>query len=264
MDDSGYVLMRINPAHIAYPEVMRVVFGEPEPILSQFNAAYATLLNLFRTMGFGLLDVYPRSLHCFQSSRKKQKEARHLLERKMALLRDTGYLSEQGLSEKGEFASSLFGYEFMLAEMHQGGVLSTLDPVHLCVLLSSFVFEPRKDTFEPKLSPSVRKLSRLAEEYHQGVCASEIRYRVYPLTKAPHFQLAPAIEAWARGMEFDSLFRLTSCDEGELIRNFRMVIQLLRELIHAEPTQPALIQKAQRALTLINRDIVDAEKQLRA
>lgn len=264
MDDSGFVTMRVNPNHIAYPEVLRVVFGEPEPILSQFNAAYATLLNLFRSMGFGLLDVYPRSLHCFQSSRKKQKEARHLLERKIALLRDMGYLTEAGLTEKGEFAASLFGYEFLLAEMHEGGVLSTLDPVHLCVLLSSFVFEPRKDDSEPRLSPHTRKLSRLAEEYHHAIYRKEVKYRIYPLTKAPHFHLAPAIEAWARGLEFDKLFRLTGADEGELIRNFRMVIQLLRELYHAAHTPPPLASTAQRALTLINRDIVDAEKQLRA
>ncbi len=91
-----------------------------------------------------------------------------------------------------------------------------------------------------------------------------MKYRIYPLTKAPHFHIAPAIEAWARGLEFDKLFRLTGADEGELIRNFRMVIQLLRELYHAAHTPPKLAITAQKALSLINRDIVDAEKQLRA
>ncbi len=264
MDDSGFVYMRINPNHIAFPEVTRVVYGDPEPILSQFNAAYATILNLFRAMRYGLLDIYPRSLHCFQSSNKKQKEARHLLERKLALLRDMGYLTNAGLTEKGEFAASLFGYEFMLAEMHEGGVLSTLNPVQLCVLLSSFVFEPRKDAHEPRLSPSMKKMERIALEYHDSIYRKEMKYRIYPLTKAPHFHMAPVLEAWAHGQEFDKLFRLTTADEGELIRNIRMVIQLLRELHHAAHTPPPLAATAQKAIFLINRDIVDAEKQLRA
>ena len=62
---------------------------------------------------------------------------------------------------------------------------------------------------------------------------------------------------------FDSVLRLTGTDEGELIRYFRMCAQILREILDTPATEE-LKQKTKIAMSLINRDIVDAEKQLRA
>jgi len=264
MDTEGFVYMRINPLHISYDEVRRIVYGEPEPILSQFNATYATLLNLFKNMKYELLNVYPDSLHYFQSSKKKRKEAHHLITRKLALLRDMGYLSDNGLTAKGEFAASLFGYELMLSEMNTEKMLETLSAEELCTLLSSLVFEPRKDALVPKLTPQIKRIQEEADRLYRNIHKAEIKYNIYPNTRPPYFHIATAVSLWARGGKFEDLFRHTTADEGELIRNFRMVIQLLREISHAANTAPALKKTAGHALSLINRDIVDAEKQLRA
>jgi len=66
-----------------------------------------------------------------------------------------------------------------------------------------------------------------------------------------------------KGDDFDKLFRLTQSDEGELVRHFRMIIQLLKDLIHAPHTSERLHDTARQALRLINRGVVDAERQLR-
>jgi len=264
MDDKGFVFIRINPQHISYREVLRILYNEPEPILSQFNAAYATLLNLYRDMGQDLLRIYPESLHYFQSSKKRRSDALHHLEQKLRLLKEMEYIDNKGLTTKGEFASSLFGYEFLLTEMHADGILEKLNVFQLCMLLSAMVYEPRKDAQAPKLAPAVADLQRKAEHYHRLIHRRESKYRVYPLTKPPHFHIARAIECWAQGAGFDELFRFAQIDEGELIRNFRMVIQLLRELQHAPRATEKLKENAKKAFFLVNRDIVDAEKQLRA
>jgi len=65
-------------------------------------------------------------------------------------------------------------------------------------------------------------------------------------------------------IDFTRKRETTYFDEGEVVRNFRMVIQLLRELMHAPHSPEALRKTTTRAIDLINRDIVDAEKQLRA
>ncbi|HTL47246.1 MAG TPA: DEAD/DEAH box helicase [Verrucomicrobiae bacterium] len=264
MDDEGFVFMRIHPNDITYHEVMRVIYGTPEPILSQFNAAYATLLNLYRERGRELFEIYPRSLHHFQSSKKRRNEALYLLERKMSLLKDLGHWDDSGLTPKGEFAASLFGYELLLSEMHADGVLEGMSPIQLCLLLSAMVFEPRKDDHAPRHAPAIVKLEHTAAHYSKLIYRKEFKFRVFPYTRPPHFHVARAIEAWAQGSEFDPLFRLTTVDEGELIRNFRMVIQLLRELEHAPHASEGLKQATRKACGMINRDIVDAEKQLRA
>ena len=90
----------------------------------------------------------------------------------------------------------------------------------------------------------------------------ESKSRIYNFSKPPHFNLAKAMEAWMHGAEFSKILHLTDTDEGELIRYFRMAIQILREIKDA-PISPVLNSRINKALSLINRGIVDAEKQLR-
>jgi len=51
-------------------------------------------------------------------------------------------------------------------------------------------------------------------------------------------------------------------DEGELIRYYRMSLQILREMLET-PASGELKEKIQGAIRSINRDVVDAEEQLR-
>lgn len=263
MDERGFVYVRIHPSDIPLHEVQRILYGRNEPIQSQFNAAYATLLNLYRTLGRGLVQIYPRSFHYFQSSKRRRQEGLGLIERKLALLEETGYLREEGLTAKGEFAASLFGYELLLSEMQTAGVLDELDEFGLSILLSGLVFEPRKGDRPPHLTRQNERLLKAAQHHASFIHRLESKFRIFPRTKPPHFHLAPAIEAWAHGENFDKLSRLTTADEGELVRYFRMVIQLLRELVTAPHASERLKANAVGARNRINRDIVDAERQLR-
>ena len=54
----------------------------------------------------------------------------------------------------------------------------------------------------------------------------------------------------------------TEADEGEIIRHFRMAVQILREILDT-PAPPSLKDKIHKTITLINRDIVNAENQLK-
>ena len=263
MDPQGFVYSRVNPHDIPFAELQRILYGRTEPIESQFNAAYATLLNLYRELGRGLIKIYPQSFHYFQSSKKGRREGFELIERKLTLLEELGHLTEKGLTAKGEFAASIFGYELLLSELHSGGVLEELDETGLSVLLAGLIFEPRKGDQPPKLNRFHEKLLKATLHYSELIHRRESKLRIYPYTRPPHFHLAGVVEAWVRGENFDRLMRLTTADEGELVRYFRMVIQLLRELSSATHVSGRLQSVAERARTLMNRDIVDAERQLR-
>lgn len=263
MDERGFVYIRIHPNDIPYPEVERILFGKNEPIRSQFNAAYATLLNLYRGHGRKLSGIYPRSFHYFQSSKSSRRRGFESLENKLALLQEMGYFTETGLTPKGEFAASLFGYELLLSEMQAEGILDGLDEFGLAALLSGLVFEPRKADHPPHLSRTHEKLLRTAQHYAGVIHRHESKHRIRPYTKLPHFHLACAIEAWARGETFDRLARITPADDGEVVRYFRMVIQLLRELMNAPHASEKLCRTAESARKLLNRDVIDAERQLR-
>ena len=263
MDKEGYVYARINPHQIPYPETMRIVFGKPEAIESQFNSCYATLLNLYGQFGSKLMEIYPKSFHHFQSNKKDREKGAGMIERKLLLLNDLGYLNDDSLTKKGEFASWMYGYELILSEMLEEGYLETLSESLLGALLVSLTFEPRKNQDCPRLSGSLMALEKQVVRVAHKVQLKEAAHKVWPHTRTPQMHLAPAIEAWLGGCRFHELGKHTDVDEGEIIRHFRMVVQLLRQLKQAPRVSETLRQKASRAMREANRDLVDAEKQLR-
>lgn len=263
MDTAGYVYSRINPHYIQFPVVTRMIYGPPEPIESQFNSCYATLLNLYSQFGSKLIEIYPRSFHYFQSNKKGRMKGVAMIERKLGLLNELGHLGGEKLTPKGEFASWMYGYELLLSEMLEDGTLETLNELQLVVLLSALVFEPRKNQFAEKLPAHLAGIEKKALVYAKRIHLKEQQHKAWPPTKPPQFHLAAAMEAWMGGCLFSELGRHTEVDEGEIIRYFRMVIQLLRQLKQAPQVTPKLRQTAQSAIQKINRDLVDAEKQLR-
>ncbi|HOW58147.1 MAG TPA: DEAD/DEAH box helicase [Candidatus Omnitrophota bacterium] len=263
IDQEGFVYCRIHPNDISFSEVERILYGKPEPVLSQLNATYATLLNLYRMLGHKLLEIYPRSFHYFQSSKRKREEGLELLKNKIALLQEMGYLTDQGLTIKGEFAASIFGFELLLTEMYTDGALEKLDEPKLNIFLAGLIFEPRKGDEPPRLGKDHEELLKLTQHYHRMIHKWESNFRISPPTKQPYFHLARAVEAWTHGQSFDKICQLTPEDEGSLVRYMRMVIQLLREIAHAPHASESLKNKAKHARELIDRDVVDAEKQLR-
>jgi superfamily II RNA helicase len=263
MDREGYVYSRLNPHLIPYPAVTRIVFGKPEPIESQFNSCYATILNLYAQFGTQLIDIYPKSFHFFQSNRHDREKGVALIERKIALLRDLGHLRGETLSEKGLFASWMYGYELLLSEMLEEGYLETLNESALAALLCSMVFEPRKKQTCADLPANLSLIEKNSLKYLRRIHAKEALHKIFPPTREPQMHLAQAIEAWVGGATFHELGRHTDVDEGEIIRYFRMVIQLLRQLRQAPRVSDELRETATKAQKMINRDLVDAEKQLR-
>lgn len=265
LDSKGFVIIRIDPRDTPFPELQRILYSKSEAVESQLNTAYATLLNLYRDLGPKLLEIYPKTFHHFQSSAKGRHFGQKMMENRFYLLKEMGYFLEDALTAKGEFSSSLFGHELLLSELHEQGFLETLDDSGMAALLAALVFEPRKDDeLPPKLGGKIEKIKHVVEECYRQIHKLEFKYHIHPFTKPPAFHMAQATVAWVEGAPFDRLFQLTTADEGELVRYFRMVIQLLRELMSAAHVSDKLRASAGRVWEKMNRGVVDAERQLRA
>ena len=262
IDNEGFVYSRINPARIRLEEVRRVIYGAPEDVRSQLNASYATILNLYGKYKEGLFNIYPLSLHYFQAGKNQRAEMMRLMGAKLKLLKELAYVSEGVLTPKGEFAKAVYGYELLLAELYADGAFEGLDETALAVMAAAVVFEPRKNQRPPALSRNSEQMKKTCERVYDMTRHKESRYGIYPYSKSPHFNLAKATECWVGGMKFSKLLQFTDTDEGELIRYFRMAVQILREIKDA-PISSTLAARITRTMRLLNRDIVDAEKQLR-
>ncbi|MFH1413703.1 MAG: hypothetical protein ABIG56_02540, partial [Candidatus Omnitrophota bacterium] len=180
------------------------------------------------------------------------------------LLKKLNYIERDSLTQKGYFAKNVYGYELILSELYEQNILEQLDEFGLGVLAAAVVFEPRKNQRLPlNLSKSSRNIKRVCEETYDQIKHRERKYKIYPFSKLPYFHLSSSMEAWLRGADFDKTLRFTDTDEGEIVRYFRMAIQILREIKDAQVSSGILKEKIRETIRVINRDLVDAEKQLR-
>jgi len=263
IDSEGFVYCRINLRRIDINEVRRIIYGRPEEVKSQLNTSYATILNLYEKYKEGLFDIYPKSLHYYQSKKHIQREALRLMESKLKLLKELNHIENGFLTPKGHFAKAMYGYELLLSEFYEEKIFEHLDEFGLGILAVASVFEPRKNQKLTNLTKEARPLFKNCHDIFESIRYREIKYKIYPFSKAPHFHLAKAIESWMRGEKFSKVLQLTDTDEGEVVRYFRMAIQIMREMADSSASSYILKDRIKNSIRLINRDIVDAEKQLR-
>ena len=150
-----------------------------------------------------------------------------------------------------------------MSELYDENILEQLDEFGLGILAVATVFDPRKNQRMPSVSKNARRIKRTCEEIYAQIKAKEIKYRIYPVSKIPSFHLSTSIEGWLRGTNFDKILQFTDTDEGEVVRYFRMAVQILREIKDAKVASYILKDKIKETIRVINRGIIDAEKQLR-
>ena len=265
IDKEGFVYSRANLHRISVDEIRRIVYGKNEGVSSRLNTSYATILNLYEKFKEGLFKIYPLSFHYFQTGKKGQGEATRSMEAKLAILQELGHIDREAglLTQKGQLAKAVYGYELILSELYEEGIFERLDEIGLGVLACATVFEPRKNQRFPPISKKAKDIKKTCDDLYEGIRRKESRYRISPLSKPPYFNLSHAIESWMRGDDFSRVLQFTDTDEGEIVRYFRMTIQILREINDSAVSSHILKDRIANAIRLINRDIVDAEKQLR-
>ncbi|MBN2484167.1 MAG: DEAD/DEAH box helicase [Candidatus Omnitrophica bacterium] len=263
IDTQGNIQIRIDPNKVDISTLNHIIYGEYEPISSQFNSAYATILNLYSLMGEKLFDIYPLSFHFYQSNDVEKKQALNLMRRKLNILKSLGYIVKGGLSQKAELAAKVYSYELQVGELYARNHLEKLDPEELFVVLCCLVYEPRKGERKPKLSKPVRKLQKHLQMFMRDIHKVERYHRIFPQSKEFYFHIAEAARAWFHGTDFFKLYKYCSIDEGEIVRNFRMTHQMLREMKFCDVLTDEFKEKIKICMKNVNRDVVDAEKQLR-
>jgi len=267
IDKEGFVYSRVSPRDISTEELRAVIYNQPEKVQSKFNAAYATILSLYERYNEKIYDIYPNSFHFFQQTRQMRDRAVKQMRAKVNILKELGYIKQNKLTQKGNFAKKIYGYELSLSEFYEKGSLEALSEEELAIFILALVFEPRKGVYGPRLSKKVgaRHAAPLLNATESMVCKiqrMEKRFNVRPLSKKYFYHLTACLEAWMKGSEFDKASEYTDEDPGGLIRYFRMAIQILREILDT-PVSKDLKHKCRNVIRLINRDIIDAEKQLR-
>ncbi|MBU2103028.1 MAG: hypothetical protein KKF80_06495, partial [Candidatus Omnitrophica bacterium] len=263
IDTEGYVIIKASAQVCDIAALQNMMYGAYEPITSQLNSRYATILNLYKLMGDKIYDIYPRSFHFHQATAWEKKEAVHLLGRKMTLLESLRYIADGSITWKADLASKVYSFELQMGELFENGFWESLDARALFIIIVAMVYEPRKGEGKPQLSKPTKRFKKDLNKFVGDIHREERRMRIFPLSKKFYFYLSEAAGAWFDGAGFERLEKLCGVDEGEIVRNFRMSIQVLREMLTSQIISEPLKMKITHCLRRVNRDVVDAEKQLR-
>jgi len=190
---------------------------------------------------------------------------RQQIKKRLSLLRQMGYIDDAGLLPRGEVASQICGYELQVTEMLFDGYFHRLDSDLINVLTMAIVFESKrdvwykkmgKDKINPIISGPSRKLKMIREK--------EEALGIDTPLKELDAKLSETVYEWSRGCAFDELVDHTDAPPGDLVRYFRLASDLLRQMKRLVSTDDTLFDKINICISKINRDVVDAERQLRA
>jgi superfamily II RNA helicase len=267
IDETGWVYSVCEWPHTRAAEIERVIAGTIEPIRSQFNLSYATLLTLWERLGERIYTAAEKSFANYAQPRRSERAVQNKIaqiRKKLAVLRAMGYLRDAKLTPKGQFARQIQGYELQVSELLFRGILKNLSEEELCVLFHATVYEAKKADWARRCDHGRFKwLRKSAYGVVDDILRAEDRVELEDRTKSLEFKLASAVFAWARGASWSELEAHTGASDGDLVRFFRLALQLLRNAMHSLPAGDPLREKLRGAVRRMDRDVVDAERQLR-
>jgi len=263
IDSVGDVFAGVDLRFDSHASIVETIHGEVEPVVSRFNLAYATVLNLFERLHERIFEACRKSFAAVQKTKAQWDAAMDLLRRKIELLEEMQYIRDGRLSDKGRLASRVNGYEIHVAELYYGGVFENIDEEQLLCLFVGILYEPRGRDERPRSGPDRRaKLHKAARHAIRAFQRREVAIGIPDPIRDLDFDLSPVVRHWVRGAEFEDLHRLTEIGDGDIVRTFRLAIQLMRQLRKAVPEDHDMRDRLGRAIRLVNRDVVDAERQL--
>ncbi len=183
---------------------------------------------------------------------------------RLKVLEALGYIEGQTLLPRGSTAAHIYGYELQLTQLLFSGFFERLTEDEINCLMVAIISEPRKDGyFRPLKDERLLEILYTVSSEISFIQYLETDHGVTEITSFLELRLCTAMLAWSRGCAFDQLERYARVDPGDFVRTFRLVIDQLRQIRRAMSEHPALVEKLNRCIGKINRDVVDAERQLR-
>jgi len=178
-----------------------------------------------------------------------------------AVLMDYGYLKDDYPTEPGVTISQLRSEnELFLAQIIFSGALEGLTPAELASVVCAITTEDmRADLYSQlPLSPTVRKRLNKIKDIKRDLDKKQKNHDVEDPMYINGFY-SPLIEMWANGAEWDSIIDEVDMGEGDIVRSFKRVIDVLRQFCTISNIPEDLVFTAREAMELIQRSPIDID-----
>jgi len=179
-----------------------------------------------------------------------------------AVLKEYGYLKDDFPTEEGITISQIRSEnELFLARIIFSGVLENLTPAELASVISAITTEDmRGDLYSGlPLSTTVRKTLNKIKDIKRDVEKKQKDHDVEDPMYINGFQ-APLIEMWVNDAEWESLMDdAGDMSEGDIVRGFKRVVDVLRQLCTILGIPETLVFTAREAIDKIQRSPIDVD-----
>ncbi|GLB41080.1 putative DSHCT [Lyophyllum shimeji] len=176
------------------------------------------------------------------------------------VLRRLGFTTPADIVDmKGRVACEISsGDELLLTELVFNGVFNQLSPEQSAALLSCFVFTEKSDQttkLKEELAAPLRVMQEIARRIAKVSKESKLAIDEDEYVSSFKVELMDAVVQWCRGASFSEICKLTDQFEGSLIRVFRRLSELLRQMAQAAKVigNDELKQKFEKASEMLER-----------
>lgn len=177
-----------------------------------------------------------------------------------SVLIDMGYLVDDYPTAKGVTTAQIRSEnELFISEIIFSGVLENLTPSQLAGVICAITTEDlRIDIPYRPFSESIRKTLNLIRNIRRKLEKVQSRYQVdAPMYINPYF--ASMIELWVEGAEWETVIEDIDMGEGDIVRSFKRVVDVLRQFTTISNVPEALVFTAREAIEKIQREPVDVD-----
>lgn len=187
------------------------------------------------------------------------------LRRRKRVLRRLRFCTSDDIIElKGRVGCEISsGDELLLTELIFNGNFKELSAEQAAALLSCFAFQERckeAPRLKPELAEPLKAMREVASKIAKIMKDSKIEIVEKDYVESFRHELMEVVYEWCRGATFTQICKMTDVYEGSLIRMFKRLEELIKELVDVANTigNTPLKEKMETALKLIHRDIVSA------
>jgi superfamily II RNA helicase len=254
IDKIGYAIAVVDRYYTDL-EKLRVMSEKDDiPIQSQFSLSYNTVLNLVKNHSPEERETILRmNFDYFQKRQKSNKQVRVMASynNKLKILKNMAYVFDDALTEKGEFATKIYSNEILITEIFCSDIYKELSETDLNIVVAAVIYEPRRSDFFT-LKGIDRTYGRIIR------VISERSFVGKNLNKLYLKRMIRIVGDFSDGKEFKEVLELSSLDEGDVIRLFRRIIDMIRQIRHST-RDFELADRLHECQNKIYRDVIKFE-----
>ena len=256
LDKVGYAISVVDPEFADLQRIEHLISGDKDPLQSQYQLSYNTILNLISNHTHEEREVILKSsFYTYQVAGTHKEKILAAFYNKMKKLQELGYLEGEHLMARGEFAKRIYNHELIITELFTSDLRDTFTEFEIILICAGLEYEEKRNTtFKKAPAPQARELLAKFKPYksiHKYFRESNVE------------KLEPMLWTWYNGGGFAQLIDMTTMPEGDIVRFMRRIIDVLSQILHASaqtmPDENALRDRIANAINALDRGIVQVK-----